>query len=447
MALENHPSIDIALGKLKSLKPDEFEIYLSRSSQTQIAAKDGKVDSLTRAEDVGLSVRLVHQRKFGFSFTTSLEKQAVERAVESAFEIAQVMPEDPLLKLDSFEPSRYAKVHSVDTEGLRQPMTDKVNLALELESLCRKADKRITGIRSASISESFGQVCLVDARGTKISHEESLFTASITCKAEQDGDSQMGGDSDFNPKLSKLDCTKVAKNSAIYATELLGATPSPTLQCPAILRNNVMAELIDFLSSSFSAEQIDKGRSLLAGKQNEPIFSSKVTLIDDGLLPGGYGTAPFDAEGTACQRTTLVDKGIFKNALYDCYYGRKFKQKSTGTSARGLKSPPRIGFTNLMIENGTQTLDQLVRGISRGVLITDLMGVHTANPVTGDFSLGASGLFIESGKITRPVKGFAVAGNLLELFKRITDIGNDRRFFGNVGAASVLVSEISVGGS
>jgi PmbA protein len=445
--LSKHPALDTALSQLTKLRPDQFELYLSRSSRTQIDAKDGKVDSLTRSEDVGLSVRLTHRSKLGFSFTTSLEKQAVERAVQSAFEIAEVMPEDPLLQLEPFDPSRFPKMDQVDAKGLAEPMTTKVNLALELEKLCRATDQRITGIRSATVSESFGQVCLVDSQGKRIAHEDTLFTASLYCKAEQDGDSQMGGDYEFSPTLSRLNISAVAKNSARYATELLGATTPPTLTCPAILRNNVVAELIEFLSSSFSAEQIDKGRSLLAGKENEPVFASHVTLVDDGLLPGGYGTAPFDAEGTPSQRTTLVDKGVFRSALYDVYYARKFKRKPTGSSSRGIKSPPRIGFTNLFIEPGPQSLDQLVSGISKGVLITDFMGIHTANPVTGDFSLGASGLFIEQGRITHPVKGFAVAGNLLELFKRITDIGNDRRFFGNVGAPSVRVAEVSVGGS
>jgi PmbA protein len=142
----------------------------------------------------------------------------------------------------------------------------------------------------------------------------------------------------------------------------------------------------------------------------------------------------------------LIDGGFLTGTLYDSYYGRKHDKDPTGSSLRGIKSPPSIGYSNLYMPKGKKTFDSLVAGISKGILITDLMGLHTANPVTGDFSLGASGILIEKGKLTRPVRGFAVAGNILELFRRMTDISSDIRFFGRVGAPSVRLSEISVGG-
>ncbi len=257
----------------------------------------------------------------------------------------------------------------------------------------------------------------------------------------------MGGEFDFTNDLRSLDVNRVGRMAAQRATELLGARSAPTMRCPAVFRNNVVAELIEFLSSSFSAEEIDKGRSMLAGKQGERLFSDQVTLIDDGLLPGGFATSPFDGEGVPSTQTELVQGGFISGALYDSYYARKNGTQSTASAVRGIKSPPSIGTTNLYMKKGKKGFDELVKGIDRGILITDLMGVHTANPVTGDFSLGASGILIEGGSLARPVKGFAVAGNVLELFRRMTDISNDLRFFGSVGAPSARVSEISVGGT
>jgi PmbA protein len=219
------------------------------------------------------------------------------------------------------------------------------------------------------------------------------------------------------------------------------------MQCPAILRNSVVTELVDFVSSSFSAEEIDKGRSMLAGKKGQKVFSEHITLIDDGLMPGGYGTSPFDGEGIPSAKTTLVDGGFVSGALYDSYYARKFGAEPTGSAARGIKGPPSISTTNFYMKAGKKKASKLLEGIPKGILITDLMGVHTANPVTGDFSLGASGILIENGKLTRPVRGFAVAGNVLELLRRVTDVGDDLRFFGGTGAPSVRISEISVGGA
>ncbi|NBU21657.1 hypothetical protein EBS43_09675 [bacterium] len=146
-------------------------------------------------------------------------------------------------------------------------------------------------------------------------------------------------------------------------------------------------------------------------------------------------------------KTLLVDQGFVREFLFDSYYAKKFGTEPNGCSVRGIKSPPRIEFANLYIQAGKKSSDSLMAGITQGILITDLMGIHTANPVTGDFSLGASGILIENGKLGHPVRGFAVAGNVLDLLRRVTDVGNDLKFYGKVGAPSLRLSEISVGGN
>jgi len=445
--LQGHPALIQAVRRLEQLNADQFELYYLRKTSTQIDSKNQQIDSLARSEDVGLSIRLIKEHKVGFSYTTSLDDRAIERAIESAAETAGFMPEDEYANLHSFGSSVYPAVDTLDNKGLIIPIEQKVQLAKELEAQCRNADSRITGVRSASVKETSFEMLLVDSNGEHIQHQSSMYTASISCKAEHDGDSQMGGEFAFANFLDNLDISNVGKLAARWATELLGAGSPPTMKCPAIFRNSVVAELLEFLSPSFSAEEIDKGRSMLARKQGERIFSEQVTLIDDGLLAGGFATSPFDGEGIPSSRNTLVDGGFMAGALYDLYYAKKYGKKPTGSSNRGIKAPPSIGVSNFFMQPGRKTPDQLMDGISKGILITDLMGVHTANPITGDFSLGASGILIENGKLTRPVRGFAVAGNILELFRRMTDISNDLRYFGSVGAPSVRVSEISVGGA
>ncbi len=439
-------SIKAAIKRLEKINPDQFELYFQRKTATRIDSKDQKVDALSRAEDVGLAVRLVKDQRLGFSYTTSLEREAVERAIQSATEIAALMPEDPYAQLASFGSYVYPAVDSFDHQGLKVPTARKIELARELEHLCRSSDARIRGIRQASISETNYEVLMIDSHGEQIQHQSTTYSASVSCKAEQDGDSQMGGDYTFSNYLDNLDIASTARQAAGFATELLGAGGAPTLVCPAILRNSVVASLIDFLSHSFSAEEIAKGRSMLAGKLGQHVFSDRVNLIDDGLLPGGLATSPFDGEGVPSRHTTLVSGGFVQGLLYDTYYARKSEAEPTGNASRGLKSPPSIGTSNLYMPAGRRTPENLRDGIDRGILITQLMGVHTANSVTGDFSLGASGIMIENGKLTRPVRGFAVAGNVLELFRRMTDLGNDLRFFGSVGAPSARVSQLSIGG-
>jgi PmbA protein len=432
--------------KLEQINPDHFEIYFQRKTQTKIDSKNQQVDSLSRAEDVGLAIRVIKDRRMGFSFTTSLDADAISRAAESALEIASLMPEDEFVGLQSFGSFVYPDVDSLDAKGLQSPLQAKIDLALQLEAECRSADSRITGIRAASLNEVLYEIRMIDSQGEEIHHQSTLYSASITCKAEQGGDSQSAGEFGFSNYLDNLNVKAVGKQAAQWATELLLAGNAPTMICPAILRNSVVADLVDFISASFSAEQIDKGRSMLAGKSGQHVFSDQITLIDDGLLAGGLATQPFDAEGTPTKKTTLVDGGFIAGELYDRYYARKLGKESTGNAGRGIKSTPSIGPTNIYMQKGRRTAPKLLDGISRGILITDLMGIHTANPVTGDFSLGASGILIENGNLTKPVRGFAVAGNVLEIFRRVTDVGDDLRFFGNVGAPSVRISEISVGG-
>jgi PmbA protein len=445
-SLSNQPALAHAVKKLEQLNPDQFELYLEKRAATRFESKNQQIDTLSRSEDVGLSIRLLKDKRLGFSYTTSLEKNSIERAIESAVQIASVMPEDPFNEFAALGTFVYPNVDLMDAKGIKSPVAQKIELAKSLEALCRKSDARITAVRSASIAEVLSEVHLIDSSGEHIEHQMTMYSASITCKAEKDGDSQMGGDSGFSNYLDNLAIEKVAKSAALYATELLGAKDAPTLKCPAIFRNSVVADLIEFLAPSFSAENVDKGRSMLAQKKGQLIFAEQITLVDDGLMPGGYATSPFDGEGIPSRKTVLVDGGFCANFLYDGYYAKKFGMEPTGSAQRGIKSPPSIGFNNLYMSNGKKSMEQLCEGISRGIVITDLMGVHTANPVTGDFSLGASGILIENGKLTRPVRGFAVAGNVLDVFLKATDIGNDQKFFGNVGASSVRISEISVSG-
>jgi PmbA protein len=445
--LLGQPALLYAIKRLEQLNPDQFEIYYEHRTSTKIDSKDQEIESLSRSEDVGLAIRLIKDCKLGFSFTTSLENFAIQKAIETAFEVANFMPEDEYAKLYTFGSTVYPHIDNWDTRGLQRPLAEKLALAKSLEAYCRGADPRVKAVRSASLSESCTEIHLVDSGGEHIQHKSTGYAASVTCKAEAGGESQMGSEFSFSNDLDNLDIRSVGTLAAHRAVELLGAKAAPTLRCPAILRNSVVASLLEFLSESFSAEQIDKGRSLLAGKLGQPLFSDQVTLINDGLLPGGMGTSPFDGEGIPSKKTILVDGGFISGVLYNLYYGRKHEKEPTGSSARGIKSPPSISFSNLYMREGRPSLENLFDGISKGILITDLMGLHTANPVTGDFSLGASGILIEKGKLTHPVKGFAIAGNLLELFRRMTDISNDLKFFGKIGAPSVRVSEISVGGS
>jgi PmbA protein len=440
-------ALDFARKTISKVSPDEYEVYVSRSSATKVEAKDQKIESLTRADDVGLSVRLKRQNRVGFSFTTSLTESAIQHAVQSALEISEVMPEDQDITLGGFAKQLPEIENRHDQAGLDRDIEEKIQLAMRLERLCREADSRIQTVRSASFSESEREILLTSHEGNTLRHRATLFYSGLSCKAEEKGEAQMGYESVFSHLLSKLDVDFCARSGAESATELLGAIKPESMQCPAVIRNDVVSELLDFLSSSFSGEAIEKGKSLLQGKRGEKVFADAISILDDGLKAGGLATEPFDAEGTASQTTKLVDTGVFSSMLLDRKYAKRFGEAPTGNSARSIKSPPGISTTNLYLQPGQNSLAELIREVGDGILITNLMGVHTANPVTGNFSLGASGILIRNGKLDVPVKGFAVAGNILDLFRNVATLGNDFRFFGSVGAPSLLLPELSVSGN
>lgn len=424
----------------------QYEIFLNRSSSTKIDSKDQKVESLTRAEDVGLSVRVKRQNRVGFSFTTSLADEAIRRAVDSALQVAEVMPEENDIELGGFDSVLPAIENRFDEDGLLVPVEEKIAIAKRVERLCRAADARIRTVRSASFSESSSEYLLASHEGAVLRHRGTTFSASLACKAEENGDAQMGYEYVFSPFLAKLDLEFCARSGAESATELLGAAKPNSMKCPAVIRNDVVSDLLDFLAGSFSGDDIEKGKSLLQDKHGQKIFAESIDILDDGLLPGGLATRPFDAEGTASRTTKVVEKGVFKSLLLDRKYAKRFRMDPTGNSSRGVKSPPGISTTNFYLRPGERPLDRLVRDVGDGILITNLMGVHTANSVTGNFSVGASGILIRDGKLAKPVKGFAVAGNVLSLFRDVKTVGSDLRFFGSVGAPSILIPELAVSG-
>ena len=214
-----------------------------------------------------------------------------------------------------------------------------------------------------------------------------------------------------------------------------------------MLDTYVATEILEVLAPSFLAENIQKGKSMLINRKGEAVFSALLSIRDDGTLPGGSATSPFDGEGSPHQNNLMVADGRLLSYLYDNHAGRKDGVRSTGNCARGgIKHPPRMGITNFFVENGTARFADLVAGIDRGMLITDVMGMHTANAITGDFSVGAAGYLIEEGMVTSPIKGVAISGNILDLFRDVEMVADDLRFYGSVGSPSLKIKAIDISG-
>jgi PmbA protein len=433
---------------LKGRGLDGYEILILHSRDFSIEAKGGKLDAFKCAEPFGVSVRLQRGEGIGFSFSTTMDPHSLTRMIDGAVVAARMQTPDPCNILPPPAAS-YPELGELCDESLPGIQDQqKIERALELERLVLSRDPRLKRVRKASYHDSLHSFFIRNSHGVEVAHRGSMVSCSVSVVAESDGDAQMGWAFDFSTRFDGIDLERIAERASRKATSLLGGTLIPTMRSPAVFDNQVASGILELVAQSFLAENVQKGKSMFRGREGERIFSELVTVRDNGLLPGGIGTSPCDGEGVPQQETLLVSSGVLQGFLYDSYWGKRMGCASTGNATRGgVKSPPKLGVHNLFIEPGEHGVEELVAGVAQGVLITDVMGMHTANRITGDFSVGASGFYIEGGEIRHPVKGIAVAGNLLDLFAGVDLVGSDLRFYGPVGSPSIRVSELNVSGS
>jgi PmbA protein len=438
--------IDKIESLLKGRSLDGYEIFLSASRNLTIEVKERKVDTFRCSSPLGVGVRVLKSRGMGFSYSTSMDDSDLVRMIDNALTSAQFQTPD---EFNVFPlPESYPEISGLFDEGLGLVAEkEKIDRAMELERLTLAADPRVRRVRKATYGESNYEGHIRNSLGVAGSYRDTSVTCSVSAIAEEGSDSQMGWDFGFSNYFSLLDVAMIARTAADKAAGLLGARKIPTMHCPAVLDNHVATEILEVLSTSFLADSIRKGKSLLANRVGEELFSPRLRIRDDGTFSGGMATAPFDGEGVPQRNTLLVEDGRLKGFLYDTCHAKRSGTVSTGNATRSSsKNPPAMGVSNFFIENGDTPFAALLQGIDRGVLVTSVMGMHTANPISGDYSVGAAGFLIENGVATIPVKGIAIAGNILDLFHGVEMVGNDLHFFGAVGAPSLRIAALDVSG-
>ncbi len=431
---------------LSARSPDGYEIMTGHSTTLSIEAKEGKVDTFKSAEPVGVSVRLLKNGGMGFSYSSSFAPGDLEKMVDNALTGALSQCADEANVLPAPLPCR--EMPELYDDGVGEVDTGrKIERALELERLALAADSRIKRVRKATYGETLYAIHIRNSNGVYGEYRGSTVSSSLAALAEADGDSQMGWDFEFGTGFDSVDIGRIARRAATKSVAMLGARKIPTMRAPVVLDNQVAAEFLELLAPSFSAENLDKGKSLLRDRLGVKMFSPLLVVRDDGTLPGGMATSPFDGEGVPHRNNLLVEDGIVRSFLYDTKYGVKLGMPSTGNSARGgVKGIPHLGVSNFFVENGPTPPEGLLSGITRGMLLTGLIGMHTANPVSGDFSVGATGFLIEDGVAMMPVKGVAIAGNVLDIFADVEMVGDDLRFFSPIGSPSLRIAALDISG-
>ncbi|TYO95646.1 TldD/PmbA family protein [Desulfallas thermosapovorans] len=422
------------------------EAYISSSKELEIEVREQAVDTMKLAEDRGMGIRVFQDGKNGFAFTTDLSDGAIDEAVRQALANARLSEPDEYRLLPRPAPS-YPEMDLYDTAIRAATVEEKIDMARTMEKEARAADKRISIIESSTYHDGEAEVILVNSHGISLQYGVAYCGMYITLVAGQGEESQTGFAMKYGLRYADLDPAALGREAASRAVRMLGARPVASRQAPVVLEPYVATGFLGVLAPALSAEAVQKGRSLFAGKVGQQVASDQINIIDDGTLPGGIASAPFDGEGVPMSRTVLVQGGLLQGFLHNVYTAARDGVLSTGNGTRGsFKGTPEVGTTNFFIEPGSQTPEQIIGDIKSGLYVTEVMGLHTANPISGDFSLGASGLWIENGQLAYPVRGLAIAGNIMEMLGRVDAVGSDLQFFGTRGAPTIRVSRMSISG-
>ena len=422
------------------------EAYFSEEEETAIEVRDQKVEDLKIAREQGVGLRVLVGQRAGFAYTTDFSPESLSRLVEEALANARGADEDPHHLLPG--PAVYAQDLDLYDARLEEvPSEQKLELALRLEQAGRQFDPRVRLTESASYEESRYRVVLANSNHLLAAYRGAHCGLSAVFVAAQNGDQETGFAFQYRTKYAELDPEAVGRQAASRAVAMLGAGPIPSRRIPVVMDPYVAINFLGLLIPSFSAEAVQKGRSLLADKRGQKVAGQAVTVVDDGLLRGGLASAPFDGEGVPCCRNLLLREGVVETFLHNCYTAARSGEESTGNAARGsFRSTPGVGTTNCYLQPGDQAPEALIKSVGHGLYLTEVLGMHTANPVSGDFSVGAAGRLIENGELTTPVRGITVAGNVMEWLAAIEACGRDLTFLGSTGAPTVLVGRLTVSG-
>ena len=425
------------------------EAYAEQVTRTGINAFEGEVERLTSASSTGVGIRVVRDGRLGYAYTADLSGDGLRQCLAEARANLDVSTEDPGNVLPAAVPIEplggLFDSRQVDISPER-----KVQLALDLEARTRAANPKVTKVETASYGDAVVQVAIASSNGVRGSVALTRAWCYSTALATEDGQSQMGFGVDTARSIEDLDIEPVAAEAAERAVRLLGATKPPTRTVPVVLDRMVAPSLIGVLLAGLSAEAVQKHRSLFADKLGERVGAPGLHLVDDGRLLDGPGATPFDDEGVSTRRNVLLEDGMLQRFLHNTASAAREGATSTGNASRGsFKTTPGISAHNVFFEPGDKDQAGLLAQAGEGLLVQDMTGVHSgANPITGDFSVGVSGLWFRNGELAEPVREATVAAHLLDILKGIVAVGSDLRWTtGSVGGSSLLIGQMTVAGA
>jgi PmbA protein len=422
----------------------------SRSREVRVHA--GEVESLTEAAGRGVGVRAWIASRSGYAYGTDLSDSGVTELAEAAVGAARVADEDE--NSSAPEPSgKAAEIAGLRDDGVVSTETAEViDLAKRIERAALDRDPRITGVEEVVYVDEDTVAAIATSRGVSGTFGASAAYSFLQAMATQDSEVQTGLGFGVGRSPRDLDPDRIGAEAGDESSSMLGAGKPESRTCPVVLSDRVAASFAGFIGGALCADEVQRGRSPFADRLGDQLASTALRIADDGTDPGGLASAPFDGEGTPRGRTALLGDGRLLAYLHDSYTARRGEARSTGNASRAsYRSPPSVSTSNLMIEPGELSLDGLLERAGDGVFVTEVAGLHSGvNPVTGRYSVGATGKAIRGGALAEPLREFTIAGDLLSTLAGVQAVGSEPRwvpFGGSVHSAPILVAEMAIGGA
>jgi PmbA protein len=426
----------------------DAECTIAEGDEFSATVRLGEVETLKEAGSRAAGLRVLLGQRQGSSYTSDLTDDGISRMVDAAIAIARITEEDPFAGLPE-------KEELGQIEGDLQlfapdiPLVEaaaRIDAAKRAEKAAMDADERIANSEGASCETYSGSRIFANSRGFVGGYSSTTASLSVTPVAKQGEQMERDYWHSISRSWAGLEAPEdVGRKAAERALRRLGARKIDTCKTTVVFEPRVAKSILGHIFEAVSGESIYRKSSFLLDKIGQEIAAPSVTLIDDGTLPGRFGTSPFDDEGVPTRRTVIIENGVLKTYLFNSYSARKLGARTTGNGARGLTGAAGIGHGTLYLEAGDKSPEEIFAAVGTGLYVTELIGFGV-NTVTGDYSRGAAGLWIEDGKLGYPVAEITIAGNLSAMLRNIVHIGSDLEFRGSTCAPTIAIGDMTISG-
>jgi PmbA protein len=425
------------------------ECVIREGDEFSTLVRLGQVETLKESGSKAIGVRVFYGQRSASTYSSDFSRAGLDRLLDSALKLAKITSEDPFSGIPEREQlgsiAGDLDLYHCDVYSL--PGTERIGYARRAEKAALDFDPRIKNSEGGSFDAASGHKILANSHGFVGEYRRSYCSvAAIPIAQDDKGAMQRDYWFSVSRNLARLESPEqVGRVAAERTLRRLGARRIKTQQVPVIFDPLVATSILEHIFEGVNGDSIYRGASFLAGKLGQKIAASHVHVIDDGTMVGGFGTSPFDGEGVPTRRTVVIQNGVLNSYLLNTYSAKKLKLQTTGNASRGLAGTPGIGPGNYFLQAGSRTPQQLISEIKDGLYVTEFLGMGV-NLVTGDYSRGASGLWISGGELTFPVEEITVAGNLKDMFMNISEVANDLEFRGSVAAPTLRIDGLTVGG-